>query len=88
MFRVLQIKCRLHESQMRERDVSLDQAPLQRGRDDKKSFCPDKCKTIKARILLVDLIKREGILLFLLFFVLINREGIVLCTVSAVAVFV
>ncbi len=55
-------------SDERERCESLDQAPLQRERDDKKSFCPDKCKTIKARILLVDLIKREGILLFLLLF--------------------
>ncbi len=58
----------------RERCESLDQAPLQRGRDDKKSFCPDKCKMIKARILLVDLIKREGLLLFLLFFCL-SKKG-------------
>ena len=64
---------------MRERDVrvSIDRLfRLQRGGDDKKSFCPDKCKTIVARILLVDLMKREGILLFLLFFVLIKRERI------------
>ncbi len=54
-------------SDARERCESLDHAALQRGGDDKKSFCPDKCKTIIARILLVDLIKREGILLFLLF---------------------
>jgi hypothetical protein len=54
-------------------DLDLDQAPLQTGGDDKKSFCffPDTCKykTIVERILSlsVDLIKREGILLFLLF---------------------
>jgi hypothetical protein len=46
-------------SDERERCESLDQAPLQRGRDDKKSFCPDKCKTIKTRILLVDLLKSK-----------------------------
>ncbi len=43
MFRVLQIKCRLHKSQVRERDVRVSIKQLfQRGRDDKKVFCPDK----------------------------------------------
>ncbi len=67
-------------SDEREKCESLDQAPLQsqRGRDGEKSFCPDKCKTIKARILLVDLIKREGILLFVLFFVEVKKERILL----------
>ncbi len=46
-------------SDERERCESLDRSPLQRGRDDKKSFCPDKCKTIVARILLVDLNKKR-----------------------------
>ena len=69
MFRVLQIKCRLHESQMRERDVRVS---IFRGGEMTRSVF---VQTMKARILLVDLVKKEGILLFLLFFVYLSKKG-------------
>ena len=60
---------------MRERNVRVSIDRLFRGGEMTRSvFCPDKCKTIVARILLVDLIKREGILLFLLFFCLNKKR--------------
>ena len=56
MFRVLQIKCRLHESQMRERDVrvSIDRF-FREGEMTRSVFV----QTMKARILLVDLVKKR-----------------------------
>ena len=71
MFRVLQIKCRLHESQMRERDVRVSIDRFFRGGEMTRSVF---VQTMKARILLVDLVKKEGILLFLLFFCL-SKKG-------------
>ena len=61
-----EIKCRLHESQMRERDMSVSIARFFKGGEMTRSVF---VQTMKARILLVDLVKKEGILLFLLFFV-------------------
>ena len=61
MFRVLQIKCRLHESQMRERDVRVSIARFFKGGEMTRSVF---VQTMKARILLADLVKKEGILLF------------------------
>ncbi len=77
---------------MRVRDVRVSIKRLFRGGEmtRRRSLfvqTNDKCKTIIERNLLVDLIKREGILLFLLFLVLIKREGILHSTVSTVFVY-
>ena len=51
---------------MRERDVKVSIARFFKGGEMTRSVF---VQTMKARILLVDLVKKEGILLFLLFFV-------------------
>ena len=55
MFRALQIKCRLHESQIRERDVRVSIDRFFRGGEMTRSVF---VQTMKARILLVDLVKK------------------------------
>jgi hypothetical protein len=55
MFRVLQIKCRLHKSLMREGDVRVSiKRPSKEGEMTRRLVLfPDKCKAILKRILLV-----------------------------------
>ncbi len=62
----------MHESQIRERDVRVSIDRFFRGGEMTRSVF---VQTMKARILLVDLVKKEGILLFLLAVFCLSKKG-------------